>query len=91
MHNLQVDQADDTILYEDNHGTLLMTNAQQLTTNMQYLDIKHFLLLDWVERDLIHLYSVSIHANCANTFKKPLGRQLFHWQYDTIMGHHIPA
>ena len=90
LHDLQVNQADATILYEDNHGALSMANTQQPTRNMWHLDIKHFVLLDWVEHDLINLHSVSTHANCADTFPKLLGSN-FHWHYDTIMGHHIPA
>jgi len=62
-------------------------NTQQPTCNTHHLDIKHFVLLDWVQCDLLALHTISTHDNGPNTFTKPLGKQLFHWHCDTIMGH----
>ena len=52
--------------------------------------IKHFSLLDWVERDLIILQTISTTDNAADAMTKFLPKQLFYWHYDTYMGRRIP-
>jgi hypothetical protein len=54
------------------------------------MEIKYFALLDWVERDLIILESISTHDNAADAMTKPLTKQLFDRHYDTYMGIRIP-
>jgi hypothetical protein len=68
----------------------MMANAQQPTRRTRHLDIKHFALLDWVERDLILLKTISTSDNAADAFTKPLSKQLFYRHYDTFMGRRIP-
>ncbi len=41
---------DATKLFEDNNGALMMANAQQPTKCTRHIEIKHFTLLDWVEK-----------------------------------------
>jgi len=55
------------------------------------MDIKHFAILEWVERDLLLLQSISSCDNAADHFTKPLVKQLLHSHTDTIMGRRIPA
>jgi hypothetical protein len=38
-----------TVLFEDNNSALLMANAQQPTKFTQHMDIKTFILQDWVQ------------------------------------------
>ena len=45
-------------MYEDNNGALMMANAGQPTKRTRHIDIRHFALLDWVERDLVVLERV---------------------------------
>ena len=90
MDDLNIPQNDATILYKDNKGALLMANAQQLTRRTHHMEIKKFALLDWVERDLLTLHSISTHNNAADTMTKALGRQLFYRHVDTIMGRRQP-
>ena len=86
MAELEISQYDATVLYEDNHGTLLMANAWQPTSHTHHMDIKHFTILQWVERDILILFDIPTHDNYADAFTKPLGHQLFYHHFDTIMG-----
>lgn len=91
FEDLGIPQEDATILYEDNTGALMMANAQQPTKRTRHMDIKHFSLLDWVERDLLLLQNISTHDNAADAMTKFLGRQLFYRHFDTYMGRRIPS
>jgi hypothetical protein len=91
LEDLDIPQHHATILYEDNHGALLMANAQQPTKRTRHMDIKKFSLLDWVEQDLLTLHRISTHDNAADHFTKSLSRQLFYRHSDTIMGQRVPT
>jgi hypothetical protein len=67
-----------------------MSNAQQPTHCTRHMDIKHFSLLDWVERDLVILKKISTSDNAADAFTKPLSKQLFYRHLDTYMGYRLP-
>jgi len=49
-----------------------MANAQQPTKCTHHIEIKHFMLLDWVEQDLVTLHSISTHENAADVMTKTL-------------------
>ena len=67
-----------------------MANAKQPTRRTRHMDIKHFSLLDWVERDLVLLHTVTTHDNAADAMTKFLSKQLFYRHFDTYMGRRIP-
>jgi len=90
MADVGIPQTDATVLYEDNNGALLMANAQQPTRRTRHMEIKHFALLDWVERDLLILHHIPTRNNVADAMTKPLERNLFYRHFDTYMGHRIP-
>ena len=90
LHDLGYEQPDATILYEDNNGALMMANAQQPTKRTRHIDIKHFSLLDWVERDLLILKAISTSDNAADAMTKPLTKQLFYRHTDTLLGRRVP-
>jgi hypothetical protein len=77
LDDLGYEQAEATVLYEDNNGALMMANAQQPTRWTRHMDIKKFALLDWVEQDLIILQSGKTAENAADGLTKPLAKQLF--------------
>ena len=58
LEDLEFEQHNVTVLYEDNNGALLMANAQQLTCQTRHMDIKKFALLDRVESDLVILRDI---------------------------------
>ena len=57
-----------------------MANAQQPTHRTRHMDIKHFALLDWVERDLLALKRINTTVNYSDSMAKSLDRQL-HYQH----------
>jgi len=78
LQQVGLEQMEATILFEDNSGALMMANAQQPKQRTQHMDIKHFELLDWVERDLLILEKIQTHDNAADAMTKTLTRQLFY-------------
>jgi hypothetical protein len=91
LEDLGLPQEHATVLYEDNSGALMMANAQQPTKRTRHMDIKHFSLLDWVERDLVLLHAIATHDNAADAMTKLLPKQLFYRHFDTYMGRRIPS
>jgi hypothetical protein len=90
LHDINIEQQEATVLFEDNHGALMMANAQQPTRRMCHMDIKHFALLDWVEMDLLTLEAIHTSDNAADAMTKPLTKQTFTRHFDTYMGKMIP-
>ena len=90
LEDLEIPQEHATVMFEDNAGALIMANAQQLMRCTRNMDIKHFSLLDWVERDLIILKTIATTDNAADAMMKFLPNQLFYRHFDTYMGRRIP-
>ena len=80
-----------TTLYIDNNGALLMANAQQPTRRTRHVEIKQFVLLEWVENDLLELQRITTSDNYSDGFTKPLGRILHYRHFDRVMGRIIPT
>ena len=74
------------ILYEDNLGAFMMEDAGQPTRRTRHIDIRHFALLDWVERDYIKLCQISTKFNTADMLTKSTARIVFHRHNDVLMG-----
>ena len=91
LEELQVEQTQATVMYEDNMGALLMANSGQPTKRTRHVETSQFAILDWVQRDLIHLQYSKTSDNCADAMTKPLARILFHKHMDRIMGRIIPT
>ena len=91
LEELDLEQENATIIYEDNNGALLMANAQRPTRRTRHLDIRHFSLLDWVQSDLILLHAISTHDNASDALTKALAPILF-WRHNaTLMGMRPPS
>jgi len=90
LQDVGIEQREATILFEDNHGALMMANAQQPTRRTRHMDIKYFALLDWVEQDLLILEAIQTANNAADAMTKPLTKQMFYRHYNTYMGLKIP-
>ena len=86
LQDLHVDQNLPTLLYEDNMGAFKMATAGQPTKNTRHIAIRHFALLDWVERDYLTLEYISTVFNAADMFTKANGRIAFHRHNDVILG-----
>ncbi len=91
LNEIGVPQNEATTLFIDNNGALLMGNAQQPTRRTRHMDIKHFSLLDWIERELIIMKRIKTSDNSADALTKPLGRTLHYRHTDYILGKLIPS
>ena len=75
LDKIGVPQEKATTLYEDNQGANLMANAQCPTKCTKHMDICHFVLQEWVERDLIILKRINTSDNYLDVMTKPTGLQ----------------
>ena len=91
LDEINLPQEAATTLFIDNNGALMMGNAQQPTRRTRHMDLKKFVLLDWVKRDLIIMKRISTNDNCSDVMTKQTGKQLFYRHFDYIMGKMIPA
>ena len=91
LDEIGVPQNEATTLFIDNNGALLMGNAQQPTRRTRHMDIKHFSLLDWIERELIIMQRINTSDNSADALTKSLGRTLHYRHTDYILGKLIPS
>ena len=90
LEEIGIEQEAATILYEDNQGALLMANTQQPTKQTHHMDIKHFILQQWVENDIIHLRRITTNDNFADALTKANGRINFQQHMSYILGKHPP-
>jgi deoxyuridine 5'-triphosphate nucleotidohydrolase len=86
MQQIGMEQTDATILYEDNQGALLMANAQRPTKRTRHMDVKHFVLQQWVGQDLLNLKRINSADNYSDVLTKATGKILFRRHMDHIMG-----
>jgi len=90
LEEMNIDQNEATILYEDNQGALMMANAQQPTRRTRHIETATFTLQDWVARDLLNLEFVASTKNKSDGMTKPLARILFYKHFDVLMGRLTP-
>jgi hypothetical protein len=90
LWDLGIPQEAATVMHEDNDACTAMGNAQKLIPCTQHMDIKYFLLCNWVKRDLMHLERVDTKMNMAGMFMKSLSRLMIHRHDDYLLGHVPP-
>jgi hypothetical protein len=90
LWDLGIPQEAATVMHEDNDACTAMGNAQKPTPRTRHMDIKYFLLCNWVERDLMHLERVDTKLNMADMFTKSLPRLMFYRHADYLLGHVPP-
>ena len=90
LHDIGMTQDEATILYEDNQGSLLMAQAQQPTKRTRHIDIKHFVLQDWCEQDLILIKRINTTDNSSDILTKATARTTFYRHTEYIQGKVIP-
>ena len=91
LEEIGIPQNDATILHIDNNGALNMANQSQPTRNTRHMELKHFTIQQWVERDLLYLRRINTMHNYADAITKVLGRTKFHSHFDYILGRLRPA
>ena len=90
LDELGIEQRYATIIFEDNRGARMMCEAGQPTRNSRHIDIRHYVVLDWVERDLVTFTDVPSNLNAADNLTKQTARILFHRHNDILTGRHPP-
>ena len=90
LAELRVEQSHATLIFEDNRGARLMAHAGQPTRQSRHIDIRHYAVLDWVERDLIALEDVPSGHNVSDALTKQTGATLFLRHIDVLMGRRPP-
>jgi hypothetical protein len=63
-----------------------MANAQQPTKRTRHMDIKQFVLQDWILLDLIRLKRISTGDNYTDVMTKATARTLFYRHMNYILG-----
>jgi hypothetical protein len=91
LQDLDIPQEAATLLYKDNNACTAMANAQKPMPRTRHMDIKYFLLSEWVEHDLMWLECIDTSINLADHFTKSIQPALFHRHADYILGHIPPA
>jgi hypothetical protein len=88
LHSLMadIDQQQDAAspIFDDNRGSVLMSQASQPTHQTCHIDIRKFALLDWCERDLIKLVSIPTTENPSDLLTKQCPCILFARHYDNL-------
>ena len=91
LHELGVEQLLPTVIYEDNKGARLMTNAQQPTRRTRHVELKQFAVLQWVKDEQIIFGDIGTAYNISDSLTKQTGRTKFHQHHDLLMGRLRPT
>ena len=91
LNDLNLPQQYATTIYEDNRGSLKMTQAMKPTKRTRHVDTKYFAILNWVETDQIDVKKIDTTDNASDVLTKALGRILFYRHTDTLLGRRIPS
>jgi hypothetical protein len=85
LHELGVDQLFPTVIYEDNNGARLMTNAQQPTRRTRHVELKQFAVLQ-VEDEQMIFGEIATAYNISDSLTKQTGRIKYYQHHDILMG-----
>jgi hypothetical protein len=91
LWDINIPQEAATILYEDNDGCTAMGNAQKPTPRTRHINIKYFLLCEWIECNLMILDHIDTSITMADHLTKALQPTLFHRHTDYLLGHVPPT
>ena len=90
LHEIGLTQDNATVLFEDNQGALLMANAQRPTKRTRHMDVKHFVIQQWIAQDLLTMKRISTNDNFSDVMTKATGKTLFYRHFDYIQGYVKP-
>ena len=84
----QMDRKVSVNFYEDNKSTIaMMKNGKPKAENTRHINIRYFLIHDYMERGEIDLQYVPTNEQHGDYFTKPLQGQSFRYHRNYIMGH----
>ncbi|KAL7524358.1 hypothetical protein ACHAWF_000918 [Thalassiosira exigua] len=91
MYDLGIPQGAASLLYEDNNATIAISNVRIPASQTRHIDICHFTICEWVERDLLMLSRIDTTRNMADHFTKQPGPILVKRHTDYVRGHVPPS
>ena len=88
LTELGIDQAEATPLYVDNMAAIAMVNENKPTTRSRHIDIQHFDVQEWRQRNIIVLHHIPGVINCSDAGTKALGWTLHSQHVHHSLGHY---
>ena len=86
LAELGLNHDDAILLYKDSADVFMMVDSEKPTQQMRHINIQHFALLNWVERDLVRLEKISTKLNTADILTKSTPCIIFHCHNNIIIG-----
>jgi hypothetical protein len=90
LHELDVPQLFPTIIYEDNRAAIDMVNSSKPTPRSRHIDIQHFAIQEWKQRELVLLQHIPGVISPPDALTKALGWVLHSRHVRRMMGHYGP-
>ena len=81
---------DSTQLFDDNAGTITISNNEKPTKRVRHVDICYFSIQEWIQNGDLLLHAISSSDNPADILTKSLGPQLFARHNATLLGKRRP-
>jgi hypothetical protein len=88
---LGIIQHSPTPILADNAGAVKMANANQPTRRTRHVEMKHFVILQWTDDNLINFVLTQSDHNFSDSLSKPTGRTKFYEHTDIVMGRIRPT
>ena len=66
-------QSGATPLYVDNQAAIAMINNSKPTTRSRHIDIQHFAIQEWRQRNILHMFHIPGVINCSDASTKAVG------------------
>jgi len=88
LHDLGYSEKDPTILYVDNQATINIVNEKRPTPRARHVDVQHFAIQEWRERELVKLSHIPGVINPADAETKALSGILHRRHVQRAMGHY---
>lgn len=76
LEEINIPQNNATIVFTDNNSAMMMANAQQPTHRTRHMDMKKFVLQDWVQQGLLIFKPINTCDKYADSLTKTLSKDL---------------
>ena len=75
-----------TPIHADNQGTIRMTNAQQPNCRTRHVEMRHLVILQWIDDKFINFITTKLDENYSDSLSKPTSRTKSYEHIDIFMG-----
>ena len=86
LEDLGINQTFATPIFEDNKGAIDIVRSGKPTKRVCHVDTKQFIIIDWVEIDLVDILKISTHDNSSDVLTKALPKALLYRHNEVLMG-----